>query len=117
MTALDYPSLAGKIVLVTGGSRGIGRGIAVAFGRQGALVLVNSRTHEGARETVEQIVADGGSAEAAVADVGDGSAARALIADIVDRHGRLDSLVNNGRSIRWSPSWKSRHRSGRRRSA
>jgi len=95
MTALRYESLAGKVVLVTGASRGIGRAIALGFGEQGALVLVNSRTHEGAISTVEAIVAAEGSAETAVADVGDASAARALIAEIVGRHGRLDVLVNN----------------------
>jgi len=95
MTALRYECLTGKIVLVTGASRGIGRGIAVAFGEQGALVLVNSRAHERAAETVDAIVAAGGFGETAVADVGDPSAARGMIADIVERHGRLDVLVNN----------------------
>jgi NAD(P)-dependent dehydrogenase (short-subunit alcohol dehydrogenase family) len=95
MTALRYESLADKVVLVTGASRGIGRGIALAFGEQGALVLVNSRAEERVTETVEAIVAAGGSAETAVADVGDPSAAQALIAEIVEHHGRLDVLVNN----------------------
>jgi len=95
MTALRYESLAEKVVLVTGASRGIGRGIALAFAGQGALVLVNSRTEERAAETVEAITGTGGSAETAVADVGDPSAALALIAEIVERHGRLDVLVNN----------------------
>ena len=67
MTALRYESLADKVVLVTGASRGIGRGIALAFGEQGALVLVNSRAEERVTETVEAIVAAGGSAETAVA--------------------------------------------------
>ena len=95
MTALRYESLAGKVVLVTGSSRGIGRAIALAFGEQGAFVLVNSRTDHRAAETVETIVTAGGSAETAVADVGDPIAASALIAGIVERHGRLDVLVNN----------------------
>ncbi len=95
MTALRYESLAGKVVLVTGASRGIGRGIALGFAEQGSLVLINSRTEKGASDTVEEIVEAGGSAEPAVADVGDSSAARAMIAGIVERHGRLDVLVNN----------------------
>jgi NAD(P)-dependent dehydrogenase (short-subunit alcohol dehydrogenase family) len=95
MPALHYECLANKVVLITGGSRGIGRGIARAFGEQGSIVLVNSRTRDGAMETVEEIVAGGGTAEAAVADVGDPEAARALIAEVVERHGRLDVLVNN----------------------
>ncbi|MGA3219268.1 MAG: SDR family NAD(P)-dependent oxidoreductase [Acidimicrobiales bacterium] len=95
MTSLRYESLAGQIVLVTGASRGIGRGIALAFGEQGAVVLVNSRTHEGATNAVEAIRAAGGCAETAVADVGQRSAAEEMIAEVVARHGRLDVLVNN----------------------
>ncbi len=95
MTAVRYEGLAGKVVLVTGASRGIGRSIAKAFGAAGAHVLVNSRTHETSTETVEEITAQGGLAEQAVADVGDPGAARALIESAVERHGRLDVLVNN----------------------
>ena len=95
MTATRYEGLAGKVVLITGASRGIGRSIARAFGDAGADVLVNSRTPQGANGTVEEIVNSGGSAEAAVADVGDSDAARALVATAVERHGRLDVLVNN----------------------
>ena len=95
MTAAQHQEFPGKIVLVTGGSRGIGRGIAVAFGEQGAHVLVNSRTHEGATETVEAIQAAGGSAEAAVADVGNPEAAREMVAKVVADHGRLDVLISN----------------------
>lgn len=94
-TPLRYESLVDRVVLVTGASRGIGRAIALAFGAQGALVLVNSRTQDGAMTTVEAIVDAGGSAEAAVADVGDPAATRALIAGIVARHRRLDVLVSN----------------------
>jgi NAD(P)-dependent dehydrogenase (short-subunit alcohol dehydrogenase family) len=95
MTTTRYESLAGKVALVTGASRGIGRSIAHAFGEQGAHVLVNSRTHEGATQTVEEIVAKGGTAEVAVADVGDPDAARELVAAIIEEHGRFDILVSN----------------------
>jgi NAD(P)-dependent dehydrogenase (short-subunit alcohol dehydrogenase family) len=95
MAATRYEDLAGQVVLVTGASRGIGRSIALAFAEQGAHVLVNSRTPEGASETVEAIAAAGGRAAAAVADVGDSEAARAMVAGIVADHGRLDVFVNN----------------------
>lgn len=95
MGSVRYESLAGQIVLVTGASRGIGRGLALAFGEQGAVVVVNSRTVEGATSTVEAIRQAGGRAETAVADVGERSAAEEMIAQVVARHGRLDVLVNN----------------------
>jgi L-rhamnose 1-dehydrogenase len=95
MTPNRYEGFAGKVVLVTGASRGIGRSIAQAFGDVGAHVFVNSRTPEGAADTVEAIAANGGSAEAAVADVGDADAARALVASVIEHLGRIDVLVNN----------------------
>lgn len=95
MTPNRYEGFTGKVVLVTGASRGIGRSIARAFGDVGAHVFVNSRTEEGAAETVADISANGGSAEGAIADVGEPDAARALVASVIEKHGRLDVLVNN----------------------
>ena len=70
MSEVCYPSLAEKVVLVTGGGRGIGRAIALAFGRQGSRVIVNDRALEGAEDTVDAIRESAGRADAAVADVG-----------------------------------------------
>ncbi len=95
MNQTHYGGLARSIVLVTGASRGIGRAIARGFGQQGSHVLVNCRSDEAAKETIAEIEAEGGTAEPAIADVGDPEAARALMADVVERHGRLDVLVNN----------------------
>jgi L-rhamnose 1-dehydrogenase len=90
-----YPELEGSVVLVTGSGRGIGKGIALAFGRQGATVVVNDVEDEGARNTVAEIEAAGGRADVALADVGDPVAGRALVADLLSRHERLDVLVAN----------------------
>jgi NAD(P)-dependent dehydrogenase (short-subunit alcohol dehydrogenase family) len=90
-----YPELDGVVVLVTGAGRGIGKGIALAFGRQRSVVVVNDVSAEWAAETVAEIEAAGGRAEVALADVGDPDAGRALVADAIARHGRLDVLVAN----------------------
>src|SRR5262249_36131727 len=94
--ARGMTALAGQTALVTGGSRGIGRAIAVALGGAGAHVVVNYRERaDAAGETVEAIVAAGGTGEAAGFDVGDAAAVRAAVQAVVDGRGRLDILVNN----------------------
>jgi 3-oxoacyl-[acyl-carrier protein] reductase len=86
--------LTGKVALVTGGSRGIGRAAALALGKQGAHVVVNYVSNEGAaREVAEAIVAGGGKAEIAQFDVGSGETAEKAIAEVAKRLGRLDILV------------------------
>jgi 3-oxoacyl-[acyl-carrier protein] reductase len=86
--------LTGKVALVTGASRGIGRAIAMTFARQGALVLAAARG-DNAAETVALIAAAGGRAEAVSVDVTDSAELEALPARIVAAHGRLDILVSN----------------------
>lgn len=79
-----------RVVLVTGGTKGIGRGIAQGFLAAGARVIVC------ARKAPESLPSAGGaSAEFLACDVCDGEAVRAMVADIVNRHGRLDVLINN----------------------
>jgi NAD(P)-dependent dehydrogenase (short-subunit alcohol dehydrogenase family) len=90
-----YPELTDRLVLVTGAGRGIGRGIALAFGRHGARVLVNDLTDEDAHDTVEALRASGAVADAAPADVADRDAVRAMVAAATERHGEIDVLVNN----------------------
>ncbi len=92
---IAYDELRDQVVVVTGASRGIGRAIALAFGDQGAIVIVNSRTAHGAESTVSEIANRGGRAEAAVADVGDPAEAKLIVEQAVTRHGRIDVLVNN----------------------
>lgn len=94
-------TLSGKVALVTGASRGIGRAIAVALGQRGAKVVVNyAKDAEGAEATVEAVRASGGEAQARQADVADTKAAEALIKATVEAFGGLDILVNNAGTTR-----------------
>ena len=88
--------LAGKVALVTGGARNIGRAIACALAEAGAAVMVNARTsREEAEETANQIRGRKGKAEVHFADVTDPAAVAALVEATVKEFGRLDILVNN----------------------
>jgi 3-oxoacyl-[acyl-carrier protein] reductase len=88
--------LAGKVALVTGGARNIGRAIAQALAAGGASVMVNANTSEGAaRETVNLIEDTGGEAAYFIADITDPEAVNRLVGETVARFGGLDILVNN----------------------
>ena len=85
--------LTGKVAIVTGGSRGIGRAAALALAGQGARVVINYVSNaEAADETIRAIAQAGGAAEAVKFDVADPQAAD-IIAEVAKRHGRLDILV------------------------
>lgn len=85
-------SLQGKVAIVTGGGRGIGRGIARRLVELGATVVVVSRTAVDVEETASQL-RDAGTVESAPCDVSDRAAARRLVAETRERHGSLDILV------------------------
>ena len=88
--------LDGKVAVVTGGSRGIGRAIAVALGKAGAHVVINYAGNEAAaRESVDAVVQAGGKAEAKQFNVADEGAVQAAFKEIEAAHKRLDVLVNN----------------------
>jgi len=88
--------LAGRVVLVTGGSRGIGRAIALAFAKEGAKVCINYiRAEDKAKEVAEEINALGGEALVVRADVSKLDEVKRMISRIIDHFGRIDVLVNN----------------------
>ena len=85
----------GKVVLVTGAGRGIGREIAVSFSSQGAYVAANDITPINLDQTIEQINAAGGVAKDFVTDISKKMPVQAMVAQILDQWGRIDILVNN----------------------
>jgi len=88
--------LAGKVAIVTGASRNIGRGIAEVLGENGASVVVNYyKSEDAAREVAEHIDKSGGQALLARADVRDRIQVDALVEHAVKRFGKIDVLVNN----------------------
>ena len=97
-------ALTGKVAIVTGGSRGIGRAIAERLGREGASVVVNyTQSVEKAREVAQVIAASGGQALALQADISRVADIRRLFAETDKKFGRLDVLVNNAGTATFTP--------------
>ncbi|MBK8031921.1 MAG: 3-oxoacyl-[acyl-carrier-protein] reductase [Chloroflexi bacterium] len=93
--------LTDKIAVVTGGSRGIGKAIALELAKRGATVVVNyQKNADAANEVVEAITANGGQALAVQADVSLEDDANRLIKTTIDTYGKLDILVNNAGTTR-----------------
>ncbi|RGE45219.1 SDR family oxidoreductase [Comamonas testosteroni] len=96
MSASSAMNLQGKVVLVTGASRGIGAAIATAFAREGATVVINYLSNDAAAaQTVAACEAAGGDAWAVKADVGDAQAVQQMVDGIVLETGGIDVVVNN----------------------
>jgi len=102
-------SLEGKVTLVTGGSRGVGKGVARALGEQGAIVYVTGRSSGGGERTVEStaraVDEAGGEGRPIRCDHGDDREIAALFERIRDEVGRLDVLVNNVYKVPDPPAW------------
>ena len=92
--------LDGRVAIVTGAGRGIGRGEALELAREGARVVVNELDAEVGQTVVEEIAAAGGEAVLDTGDCSEDSTARSLVARAVDTWGRLDALVNNAGILR-----------------
>ncbi len=88
--------LLGRIAVITGGGRGIGRAIALRYAREGATIVISSRTATDLDAVLEQVAADGGApGHAVVADASDRDDARRPVTEAIELHGRIDVLVNN----------------------
>jgi NAD(P)-dependent dehydrogenase (short-subunit alcohol dehydrogenase family) len=87
--------LSGRLAVVTGGSSGIGRAMAVGLGRAGARVVLIARGQAALDETVAEITGHGADAHAISADLGDRAAVRAAIGEVFDRWGTPDVLLNS----------------------
>jgi 3-oxoacyl-[acyl-carrier protein] reductase len=96
MADADCKELRGRVAIVTGSGRNIGRAIAFALAAAGAAVVVNARTNRAEADTVvREIERDGGRALAHLADVADAEAVKAMAAAAFGHFGRIDILVNN----------------------
>src|SRR6267142_2565950 len=95
-------SLRNRVALVTGGSRGIGRGIAVRLAKDGARVAIAYRTNKAAaQQTLLQLQSNGADCVAVETDITDASRAEQLVRTVADRFGRIDAVVNNVGDFRW----------------
>jgi 3-oxoacyl-[acyl-carrier protein] reductase len=95
-------SLRNRVALITGGSRGIGRGIAVRLAQDGARVSIAYRSNKAAaQQTLLQLQASGVDCVAVETDISDAPRAEQLLRTVVDRFGRIDVLVNNVGDFRW----------------
>lgn len=101
---MDRFRLDGKVALVTGSGRGIGRGCALAFAEVGANVVCSARTQEQIDDTAAHVEKLGGEALAVTCDVTDPAQLDALVDRTVERFGRIDVLVNNAGGSPPSPA-------------
>ena len=95
-------ALRNRVALITGGTRGIGRGIALRLARDGARVAIGYRSNKSAAQAaLRQLQAAGADCVAVEADITSGVGAEQFLKTVTDRFGRLDVLVNNVGDFRW----------------
>jgi 3-oxoacyl-[acyl-carrier protein] reductase len=103
MTGLASSGLAGKVVIVTGGGRGVGEAVAKLFAAEGALVCVNARTAADVERVVADIGKSSGTAHGIVADIGGVEGVQTLVQGAVERFGAIDVLVHNAGIFPFQP--------------
>jgi NAD(P)-dependent dehydrogenase (short-subunit alcohol dehydrogenase family) len=95
INVLKQFQLEGKVALVTGGGRGLGRAIVDALASAGAAVALSARNHDSAQRVADELASQGARALALQADVTRDADVRAMVARTLDSYGRIDILVNN----------------------
>jgi len=101
---MSADSLKGRVAIVTGSAKNIGKAIALELAREGAAVLINARSSvREAGEVVEEILALGGNAHLHMADVSQAEGSASLIACAIEQFGKIDILINNAAVRRHSP--------------
>ena len=99
MASNEEKKLSGKVALITGGSRGIGKAIAIAYARQGASVFICARGEADLNRAVDEIRSANGKAHGRIGDVGDAGQATDIVKAALEHFGKLDVLVNNASAL------------------
>src|ERR1041384_4545502 len=97
-------SLRNRVALISGGTRGIGKGIALCLAKEGARIAIGYRSNKNvAQNTLRQLQAEGADCVAVEADITTAARSEQFVNTVTDRFGRLDILVNNVGDFFWGP--------------